>query len=347
VTDPLLAVEDLTVEFDTAEGRLRAVDGVDLRVEAGETVCVVGESGSGKTVAAESITRLGPEPAGRVVGGSVRFDGADVLAMDDADLRALRGDRIAHVFQDPAGSLNPVYSVGWQVVEAVRAHRDPGRSAARERAVELLEMVGIPEAATRFTDYPHQLSGGMQQRVALAMALASRPDLLVADEPTTALDVTTQADVLSLLGDLRAAFDMAVLLVTHDLGVVAQIADRVVVLYAGRVMERGEVGAVFDRPAHPYTRALLACLPGRGEGMEPIGGTLPDLRDPPAGCRFHPRCPHAVGACLGGDQPPEYDAGDAGHAASCVHYAPDGDPSVLDTGADATGTGDGGGESRE
>ena len=301
--DPLLAVENLRTVFHTDEGTVRAVDGVSFDVHAGETVCLVGESGSGKTVTAESITRLVETPPGEVAGGSVSFDGRDLTGLSDRELREVRGARIAHVFQNPQDALNPVYRVGVQIAEAVRLHEDVGRRAARRRAIELLDRVGIPDPASRVDSYPHELSGGMKQRVLIAVALAGRPDLLIADEPTTALDVTIQAEILDLLAELQAELGMAVLFVTHDLGVVAQVADRVVVMYAGKVMERGPVGAIFDSPGHPYTRALLACLPGRGRPMRSIGGELPSPVDPPAGCRFADRCPHAVDDCREGDQP--------------------------------------------
>jgi peptide/nickel transport system ATP-binding protein len=230
--------------------------------------------------------------------------------MSDEELTEIRGGEIAHVFQNPQGALNPVYSVGWQLIEAVRLHDDVSKPEARERALELLDRVGIPDATSRFDDYPHEFSGGMKQRVVIAMALASNPKLLIADEPTTALDVTIQAQILRLLEDLQEEFDMSILLITHDLGVVAEVADRVIVLYAGKVMETAGVYDLFDHPSHPYTRALLDCLPGRGGRMHSIGGTLPDPTDPPPGCRFADRCPHAVDACLEGDQPPLYDVGE-------------------------------------
>jgi peptide/nickel transport system ATP-binding protein len=328
VSEPLLAVRDLRTQFHTDEGIVRAVDGVSFDVRRGETVALVGESGSGKTVTAETITRLIRTPPGEVAGGEVRFDGEDVVGMDEDDLRRLRGGRIGYVFQNPQGALNPVYPVGWQVVEAVRLHDDVSEAAARDRAVDLLDRVGIPEAATRFHDYPHELSGGMKQRVAVAMALAPEPDLLVADEPTTALDVTIQNQILRLLSEIQREFGTSVLLITHDLGVVAEIADRAVVLYAGKVMERAGVEALFDAPAHPYTRALLDCLPGRGRELDSIGGELPDATDPPAGCRFHPRCSYAVDACRTGEQPPLHRVGDD-HDAACVHHGPGGDTDAL------------------
>jgi peptide/nickel transport system ATP-binding protein len=328
--EPLLSVRNLETQFHTDEGVVRAVDGVSFDVHRGETVCLVGESGSGKTVTGESLTRLVRSPPGEVAGGEIYFDGRNVLEMSEAELRDLRGGRVGHIFQNPQGALNPVYTVGWQIVEAIQLHEDVSKSAARARAVDLLDRVGIPEATRRFGDYPHEFSGGMKQRVAIAMALATNPDLLVADEPTTALDVTIQNQILRLLSELQEEFDMSVLLITHDLGVVAEVADRVVVVYAGKVMERGDVFDVFERPSHPYTRALLHCLPGRGEALQGIGGRLPSATDPPPGCRFHPRCDHAVEACREGEQPPLYPLVDDGdHVVSCVHYGPSGDPTVV------------------
>ncbi|WP_123538569.1 ABC transporter ATP-binding protein [Halosimplex salinum] len=302
MADPLLSVRDLHVRFDGDDGTVRAVDGVDFDVRTGETVCLVGESGSGKTVACESITRLISTESAEIT-GEVRFDGTDLTALSESALESYRGGRIGHVFQNPQDALDPVYTVGAQVVEAIRIHRDVSKSAARAEAIELLDRVGIGDVTERFDDYPHQFSGGMKQRAVVAMALACDPDILIADEPTTALDVTIQRQVLELLADLQEEREMALLFVTHDLGVVAEVADRVVVMYAGNVMETADVYELFDAPAHPYTRALLDCLPGRGEGFETIGGAIPDPTDPPAGCRFRPRCPHAIPECEGGDQP--------------------------------------------
>jgi peptide/nickel transport system ATP-binding protein len=331
MTEPLLSIRDLCTVFHTDEGLVRAVDGVSFDIDRGETVCLVGESGSGKTVTGESITRLIRTPPGEIAGGEIVFDGQDLTTLSDAALRDLRGDRIAHVFQNPQGALNPVYTVGWQIVEAIQLHQDLPRAEARSRGIDLLDRVGIPEATRRFDDYPHEFSGGMKQRVSIAMALATDPDLLIADEPTTALDVTIQNQILDLLDELQDEFDMSILLITHDLGVVAEVADRVVVMYAGKVMERGGVFDLFERPSHPYTRALLDCLPGRGEsGASSIGGRLPSPIDPPDGCRVHPRCEYAVDACSTGDQPPACAVdGDDDHVVSCVHYEPGGDPSVV------------------
>ncbi len=333
---PLLAVEGLTTTFDTDDGQLVAVDGIEFTVEAGETVCLVGESGSGKTVATESITRIVDSPGS--VEGSVRFGGRDLLSMSEPERRAIRGYEIAHVFQNPQDALNHCYTVGWQVVEALQVHEDVADETARSRAIDLLDRVGLANASTLFDDYPHELSGGQKQRVMIAMALIGDPDLLIADEPTTALDVTVQAQILRLLDDLRREFDMGILLVTHDLGVVAAVADRVVVMYAGKVMERGSVLDVFERPAHPYTRGLLDCLPGVGGTEGGIPGTLPDPLDPPDGCRFAARCAYAEDACRTGEQPAEIKT-DPGHHASCIHYRPDRDESVLeDAGREPTGS---------
>jgi peptide/nickel transport system ATP-binding protein len=332
-SEPLLSISDLQVHFDTREGTVRAVDGVSFDVHPGEVVCVVGESGSGKTVTAESITQLIDMPPGRIAGGEVRFDGRDLTELSDKQLRNIRGSRIGHIFQNPQGALNPVYSVGWQIREAVRLHRDVSKAAAHEEAIDLLDRVGIPNAAERVDEYPHEFSGGMRQRVVIAMALAARPDLLIADEPTTALDVTIQAQILRLLKEIQAEFDTAIVFITHDLGVVAEMADRVVVMYSGKVMERGDVYEVFERPAHPYTQALMRCLPGRGrtETTEAIGGSLPEPTDPPDGCRFNPRCSLAVEDCAVGEQPPlegvEFE--DDSHVASCVFYQPGYDDTTV------------------
>jgi peptide/nickel transport system ATP-binding protein len=325
--EPLLEIEGLRTTFGTDSGTLVAVDGIDVTVRAGETVCLVGESGSGKTVAVESITRLVQSPPGRIE-GTVRFKGQDLLSADEATIRSIRGHEIAHVFQNPQNALNHCYTVGWQLVEAIRVHEDVPEAAARARAIDLLDRVGIANASSRFDDYPHEFSGGQKQRIMIAMALVGDPDLLVADEPTTALDVTVQAQILDLFEELKTEFDMAVLFVTHDLGVVAEIADRIVVLYAGKVMERGTVLDIFERPGHPYTRALLECLPGRGNEISGIGGSLPEPTAPPDGCRFASRCPHAIDACHRDGQPLETEI-EPGHSVSCVFYREGRDSSVV------------------
>jgi len=327
--DPLLEIDDLHTYFKTDSGEVRAVDGVSLNVDPGETVAIVGESGSGKTVTSEALTRLFKSPPGHIPEGSVRIHGREVTGMSESELRSLRGGEVSHIFQNPQGALNPVYTIGWQIREAVELHNDVTKAESRERAVELLTRVGIPEASSRLNDYPHEFSGGMKQRVLIAIALAGEPDLLIADEPTTALDVTIQAQILKLLNELQEQRNMGMLFITHDLGVVAEIADRVAVMYAGKIMETGGVMDIFETPAHPYTRALLNCLPGRGT-IGGIPGDLPDPRDPPDGCRFADRCQYAVESCLSGGQPPMYDVpGESGHTVSCVHFGPGEDSSVV------------------
>ena len=301
MSERVLSVRGLRTTFSTDAGVLPAVDGVDLELHAGETLCVVGESGCGKSVTALSILRLLPEPPASIEAGEVIFEGRDLLELPNGELRKIRGSRIAMVFQEPMTSLNPVFSVGNQIEEALKIHTDLTRRGRRERVVELLDMVGIPAPSERVRDYPHQLSGGMRQRVMIAMALSCEPSVLIADEPTTALDVTIQAQILELLGALQDRFRMAVLLITHDLGVVAETAHRVAVLYAGRVVETGSVDEIFGGPRHPYTRGLMKAMPGRSVGhREPlhvIPGAVPDLRDRPRGCSFRERCPRADARC--------------------------------------------------
>jgi peptide/nickel transport system ATP-binding protein len=299
---PLLDVQHLTTVFDVRRASLRAVDDVSFVVRRGETLGLVGESGSGKSVTAYSIMRL-VQPPGRIAGGRVIFEGADLLQLSEREMRRVRGARIGLIFQEPMSALNPVFTIGDQIAEAMQVH-GASRREARARALELLDAVKIPDAARRARDYPHQLSGGLQQRVLVAMALACRPSLVVADEPTTALDATVQAQVLELLREMRTAFNLSLLLVTHDLGVLAGMADRVAVMYAGRLVEQGPVRQVFQSPAHPYTRGLLASLPaaGRGRRLQAIEGTVPSLDALPAGCAFAPRCPDRLPAC--GFEPP-------------------------------------------
>ena len=307
----LLEVRGLRTWFHTDAGVARAVDGVSFSVEEGRTVGLVGESGCGKTVTALSILGLVPDPGQIVETSSIRFAGRELVGAPEERLRRVRGNEISMVFQEPTTSLNPVLTVGRQVAEPLRVHRGLGKAAARSAALELLREVGIAEPGRRFDDYPHHLSGGMRQRVMIAMALACEPRLLVADEPTTALDVTIQAQILELLAELRERHEMAVLLISHDLAVVAEVADRVVVMYAGQVVEAGEVEAVFRRPVHPYTRGLLDSLPSVGgdQGrLRPIGGGVPSPLDWPPACRFHPRCPHAWERCRG-EAPPLLGAG--------------------------------------
>lgn len=298
---PLLEVRNLRTWFSSEAGTARAVDGVSFEVAPGETLGIVGESGCGKTVTSLSLMGLIPSPPGRIVeGSSIRFRGRELTTLPPRELRKLRGNEMAMIFQEPMSSLNPVYTVGDQIVEALRLHRKLSRKEARARGVAALREVGIPEPEQRFDEYPHQLSGGMRQRVMIAMALACEPDLLIADEPTTALDVTIQAQILDLLAGLRERRGMAILLITHDLGVVAEVCDRVLVMYAGQVVEAGTVEAIFHAPRHPYTQGLLASLPRletRGERLRPIEGTVPSPLAWPAGCRFHARCPHAWDRC--------------------------------------------------
>jgi peptide/nickel transport system ATP-binding protein len=332
---PLLCVRDLVVTFATDGGALRALDGVSFDVPRGRTVALVGESGCGKTVTALSVLGLLPEQSATVVAGSIALDGVDLLTLGEREMRAVRGARAAMVFQEPMTSLNPVYTVGAQIAEAIRLHRRVSRDAARHAAIGLLRKVGFPQPETRVDSYPHELSGGMRQRVMIAIALAPGPALLIADEPTTALDMTTQAQILELLDRLKAETAMSLLLIAHDLAVVAELADEVVVLYAGVVVERGTARDVLRAPAHPYTQALLRSLPARGfrghrvrgekaRRLPTIAGALPDLRDPPPGCRFQDRCEAVFDRCRK-EAPELYPVapGPRPHAARCFRAAPD------------------------
>ena len=318
----LLEVDNLQVEFVTDEGRVRAVDGVSFSIEPGQTLGIVGESGCGKSVTALSVMRLLPQPMGQIVGGAVRFRGRELTTLDLEAMRKVRGADIGMVFQEPMTALNPVHTVGRQLTEAILLHKNIKPEQATRDAVQLLDHVGIPSPDIRMGEYPHQLSGGMRQRVVIAIALACKPALLIADEPTTALDVTIQAQILELISDLQAEMGMAVMMITHDLGVIAETCDEVVVMYAGRMAEQGSVYDVFDRPAHPYTRGLLASIP-RLE-TEPksrlsiIEGMVPSLYDLPPGCRFQNRCPHAQDACAGA--PPALEAVADGHRVACCRW---------------------------
>ena len=315
----LLEVSRLTTVFDLPGGPVAAVDEVSFEVRAGETLCLVGESGSGKSVTALSILRL-VQPPGRIAGGSVRFKGRELLSLAEADMRHVRGAEISLIFQEPMTALNPVFSVGDQIGEALLVHGRATRREARGRAVELLTAVRIPDAAARVDDYPHQLSGGQRQRVLIAMALACKPSLVIADEPTTALDVTIQAEILDLLREMKKALGLSLLLITHDFGVVAETADRVAVMYAGRIVEEGHVRAIFADPQHPYTRGLLASMPGGSRGrLKAIEGTVPMLGSLPPGCAFNPRCPDRFAPCTTAP-PPEYSVG-AGGASQAEHTA--------------------------
>jgi oligopeptide/dipeptide ABC transporter ATP-binding protein len=320
-SEPLLRIERLSVDFPTGDVVVHAVTEVSLEVYPGEIVAVVGESGSGKTVTAMSVLRLLREPPARVSAAALTFRGEDLRAMSGAQLRRVRGGPVGMIFQDPMTALNPVLTIGEQIAEAVRLHQDRrDKRAARERAVELLGLVGVPDAAARAKQYPHELSGGMRQRAMIAMALANDPDLIIADEPTTALDVTIQAQVLELLRKAQRVTGAATVLITHDLGVVAELADRVVVMYAGRVVESAGVRELFAGPRHPYTLGLLASLPrldADSDRLDPIPGNPPNMAAPPAGCPFHPRCPLARDRCRT-DRPPLLDIA-PGRQSAC-HY---------------------------
>ena len=299
-TGRLLEVEDLHVEFRLPRGTINAVNGVSYTLDAGETLAILGESGSGKSVSAQALMGLIDSPPGFITRGALRFRGDDLLGLTESERRAIRGQRISMIFQDALTALNPVFSVGWQISEMMRVHRGLSRKAARERSIELMEWVGIPSARGRIDNYPHEFSGGMRQRVMIAMALALEPDIVIADEPTTALDVTVQAQVMDLLSRLQRETGMGLILITHDLGVVAEVADRVAVMYGGRIVEMGPIGEVFDQPAHPYTKGLLASIPHlgpRGEKLDPIKGAPPTPSRMPPGCSFHPRCPFAREDC--------------------------------------------------
>ena len=297
---PLLEVADLRVQFNTRDGVVRAVDGISYSLERGQTLGIVGESGSGKSVSCYALLGLIPQPPGEIASGTAMFDGQDLLRLNAGALRRIRGRRIAMIFQDPMTALNPYMSIGAQLMEPLRIHEGVGKSEARARAVEALAAVGIHDGARRLNDYPHQYSGGMRQRVMIAMALIAQPDLIIADEPTTALDVTVQAQILDLIKEIQADFGMAVILITHDLGVVAGTCDEVLVMYAGRILERAGVDTLFKKPRHPYTEALLRSLPttvGRTEDLYTIPGMPPDLMEPVVTCPFTPRCEHAVDYC--------------------------------------------------
>lgn len=296
----LLEIENLKMTFDTEDGRVVALDGVSLCIRNGETVALVGESGCGKSVTSLSVLRLIPSPPGRVEEGSIRFEGEDLLRKSDQQMQEIRGRDIAMIFQEPMTSLNPVFTCGSQLMEAVGQHQRLKPAQAKEKVLEMLGLVGIPLPEQRFDEYPHQMSGGMRQRVMIGMALCCAPKLLIADEPTTALDVTIQAQILDLLIKLKKKMGMAILLITHDMGVVAEMAERVIVMYAGKVIEEAPVRDLFRNPAHPYTRGLLDSIPRldvKENELKTIPGNVPSLGSIPSGCRFHPRCPHARGLC--------------------------------------------------
>ncbi|MDB5998440.1 MAG: oligopeptide/dipeptide transporter, ATPase subunit, partial [Rhizobacter sp.] len=324
MNDVLLNVEDLRVEFRTSRGAALVLNGVDVRLNQGETLCVVGESGCGKSMTALALLRLIPSPPGRISDGRVVFQGEDLLQASAARMREVRGNRISMIFQEPMTSLNPVFTVGDQIGESLRLHAGLDARRSREQAIEMLKQVGIPAPERRVDEYPHQLSGGMRQRVMIAMALACRPDILIADEPTTALDVTVQAQIFDLLRDLQREKGTAIMFITHDMGAVAEMADRVMVMYAGRVIEHGSAQQVLTAPQHPYTQGLIDCLPELGSSRDEAGerkelveisGMVPSLWDLPNGCSFRDRCPHAMPICAE-QVPPMFETA-TGHAAAC------------------------------
>jgi peptide/nickel transport system ATP-binding protein len=318
----LLEIRGLKTHFATDDGWVRAVDGVSIAVDRGETVSVVGESGCGKTVTAMTVLKLIAMPPGRIVEGQILWQGRDLVPLSSEEMRAIRAREIAIVFQEPMTSLNPVYTVGEQIAEVVREHEKVSKRAALDRAVEMLKLVHIPNADRRVNDYPHQFSGGMRQRVMIAMALSCNPKLLIADEPTTALDVTIQAQILDLLAEMKARLGMAVMLITHAMGVVAETAQRVVVMYAGKVVEEAPVGELFARPRHPYTQGLIRSIPRidtaaeKKTRLEAIPGTVPSLLHPPPGCRFAARCRYAMPKCI--EAEPELREVAPGHKVACV-----------------------------
>jgi len=316
--EPILTVDDLKVYFQGRAGVARAVDGISFEVGEGETVCLVGESGCGKTVSALTILGLIPSPPGEIQGGRIVFKGTDLLSLDETAMQKVRGNQIAMVFQEPLTSLNPVFTIEDQIGEAIRVHESVAPKELRDRCVQLLRDIGIPSPERRLKDYPHQLSGGQRQRVMIAMALACSPDLMIADEPTTALDVTVQAQILNLMRSLQETSGMSLLYITHDLGVVAHIAERVYVMYAGMIAEKGNTGQIFQDPKHPYTQGLLASLPSRskrGGRLYSIPGTVPNPAYKPAGCPFHPRCRLAIDTCR--RRFPEMVDWGGGHASRC------------------------------
>jgi len=324
VAEALLEISGLKTHFKTDDGMVRAVDGVDLQIGRGETVGVVGESGCGKTVTAMTVLKLIAMPPGKIVEGRILWKGRDLVPLSASEMQHIRSREIAIVFQEPMTSLNPVYTVGEQIAEVLRRHQDLNRRDAMDRAIEMLRLVHVPAPERRVRDYPHQLSGGMRQRVMIAMALACSPELLIADEPTTALDVTIQAQILDLLAEMKAEFGMAIMLITHAMGVVAETAQRVAVMYAGRVVEEAPVEELFAEPLHPYTQGLIRSIPrldktsGKRRRLEAISGTVPSLLNPPPGCRFAPRCSFASVACTAAVPPLRTIEGD--HKVACTLY---------------------------
>ena len=322
MTEPLLSIQHLVTEFDTDEGRVRAVDDLSFDVMPGETIGIVGESGCGKSVTALSIMRLLPQPMGQIASGNVIFQGQDLTKLSLPEMEKIRGARIGMVFQEPMTALNPVHTIGRQITEVLLLHQDISKDAAIRAGVEILDKVGIPSPDIRMTEYPHQLSGGMRQRVVIAIALACKPALLIADEPTTALDVTIQAQILELIRELQSDLGMAVIMITHDLGVIAETCEDVVVMYAGKMAEKGSVYDIFDRPKHPYTKGLLASIPTLDtipkSKLSVIDGMVPGLLDLPAGCRFENRCPYRQDGCT--LAPPPIETVDQEHQVSCLRW---------------------------
>lgn len=319
---PLLSVRNLRTHFITEDGEVPAVDGVSFDLSAGETLGIVGESGSGKSVTSLSIMRLIPTPPGRIAGGEILFNGEDLLKKSPAEMRKIRGNDISMIFQEPMTSLNPVFTIGDQIMEAIILHQKLSKKDARDRAIEMLRLVGIPSPEQRVDEYPHQLSGGMRQRVMIAMALSCNPRLLIADEPTTALDVTIQAQILELLQRLQEEFGMAIIMITHDLGVVAGMVDRVIVMYAGKVVEEAPVRELFTSPKHPYTEGLLGSIPKLHQvqdRLQTIEGVVPSPFNMPKGCRFHPRCKYAQPACE--EAEPLLQELAPGHYAACIRHS--------------------------
>ncbi|MNK62094.1 Oligopeptide transport ATP-binding protein OppD [compost metagenome] len=322
MAERLLEIENLTTGFMTEKGFVKATDNISLTIEKGKTLCLVGESGSGKSVTSLSIMRLIDYAGGSILDGKIKFRGDDLAAKDQEQMRKIRGNKIAMIFQDPMSALNPVFSVGEQIAESLKLHQNKSDSEAWKEAINLLRMVGIPAPEIRAKQYPHELSGGMCQRVVIAVALACNPELLIADEPTTALDVTVQAQILDLLQKLKQELGMSILLITHDMGVAAEMADRIAVMYAGAIVEEGTVEEIFANPSHPYTVGLLQSIPGfegtRGKELYTIKGTIPGLGNLPGGCRFHPRCPHVMDKCKT-QEPLDFKVGND-HSAVCWLY---------------------------
>lgn len=315
----LLNIKDLSIHYITEDGDVKAVNGLNIKLNKGETLGLVGETGAGKTTTALGVMRLVPNPPGKIVKGEIIFDNTDLLQVSEDEMRTIRGNKISMIFQDPMTSLNPVMTVGEQIAEVIEIHQDVNKEEASKKAAEMLELVGIPGA--RKNDYPHQFSGGMKQRVVIAIALACNPELLIADEPTTALDVTIQAQVLDMMNNLKNEFGTSMMLITHDLGVVAQVCDKVAIMYGGEIIEAGPIQDIFENTRHPYTKGLFGSIPNLEEEVKrlsPIKGLMPDPTDLPSGCKFHPRCPHAAKICA--EQIPAATETESGHMVRCMIY---------------------------